>query len=112
MIPADPFAVAVQTENESDMPQSNPIIITFDDQTSDDDEQPPPLAPTSTYTVADDEWQAIKRLQHVQEDVIRRTNSVEATAKATVPKNPTPPVVVTQDALLSTDELSALLEKR
>ena len=96
------------------MPQSNPIIITFDDQTTDDDEQPPTpvVAPTSTYAIADDEWQAIKGLQHAQDDAIRRTNSVESTVKATVPKNPTPPVKTTQDPLLSTDELSALLEKR
>jgi len=100
------------------MPQSNPIIITFDDQTTDDDEQQQTVKKTneSTYFVPDEERQAIKRLQQLQEEVIRRTNAIELTTKTTAQKVQTPPpppsVETVQEAIPSTDELSALFEKR
>ncbi len=95
------------------MPQSNPIIITFDDPTTDEDEhqQTTKQSNESTYLIADEERQAIKRLQQLQEEVIRRTNAIELTTKIVTPKAPTP-IDIIQEAIPSTDELSALLEKR
>ncbi|CAF1294696.1 unnamed protein product [Adineta steineri] len=106
-----------------DIPQSNPIIITFDDQTTDDDEQQLQqqqqyaLKKTneSTYLIADEERQAIKRLQQLQEEVIRRSNAIELTTKPVVQKVQTPPppsADIVQEAIPSTDELSILFEKR
>ncbi|CAF1143273.1 unnamed protein product [Rotaria sordida] len=105
-------------ETDIEIPQSNPIIITFDDQTTDDDEQQQQQQTVkksneSTYVIADEERQAIKRLQQLQEDVIRRTNTIESTTKTIVQKNQTsPPNDIIQEAIPSTDELSALLDKR
>ncbi|CAF0883727.1 unnamed protein product [Adineta ricciae] len=100
----------------ADFPQSNPIIITFDEQTTDDEEQQPQLIvskPTeSTYAVADEERQAIKRLQQEQEEVLRRSNNSESSMKLAQPKVQTPSIEIAQEAIPSTDELSALLEKR
>ncbi len=95
------------------MPQSNPIIITFDDATTDEDEQQQPVKQSneSTSLIADEERQAIKRLQQLQEEVIRRANAIELTTKPVTPKIPTP-VESIQEAIPSTDELSALFEKR
>lgn len=56
--------------------------------------------------IPDEERQAIKRLQQAQEEVIRRSNTVGP------PKAPSPPVQTVQEAIPSTDELSALFEKR
>lgn len=67
----------------------------------------------STNLITDEERQAIKRLQQMQEEAIRRPNTVETTTKATVQK---PSVQPTNDnfheSIPSTDELSALFEKR
>jgi hypothetical protein len=94
------------------MPQSNPIIITFDDATTDEDEQQPVKQSNEpTSLIADEERQAIKRLQQLQEEVIRRANAIELTTKTVTPKIPTP-VESIQEAIPSTDELSALFEKR
>jgi hypothetical protein len=95
------------------MPQSNPIIITFDDPTTDEDEhqQTTKQSNQSTYLIADEERQAIKRLQQLQEEVIRRTNAIELTTKTVTPKAPTS-IDIIQEAIPSTNELSALLEKR
>lgn len=107
------YFVSLKPENDMDMPQSNPIIITFDDPTSDEDEQQQSTKQLkeSTYVIADEERQAIKRLQQLQEEVIRRVNAVELTNK-TVASKPPVPVEVAQEAIPSTDELSALFEKR
>jgi hypothetical protein len=95
-----------------DMPQSNPLIITFDDPTTDEDEQQTSKQNNEpTYHVADEERQAIKRLQQLQEEVIRRANVIESTTKTVTPKAPTPMEVI-QEAIPSTDELTALFEKR
>jgi hypothetical protein len=97
------------------MPQSNPIIITFDDQTTtdDDEQQIVKTSNESTYVIADDERLAIKRLQQLQEEVIRRSNAIELTTKTVTQKVQAPvPIEIIQEALPSTDELSALLQKR
>ncbi|UJR09779.1 hypothetical protein I4U23_014006 [Adineta vaga] len=98
----------------TDLPQSNPIIITFDDQTTDDEEQQSTVKSTSesTYIISDEERQAIKRLQQLQEEVIRRSNTIESSSKPVVPKVQTPSIEPIQEAIPSTDELSALFEKR
>lgn len=106
-------------ETDIDIPQSNPIIITLDDQTTDDDEQQHQQTTKktneSTPLITDEERQAIKRLQQLQEEVIRRTNAIELTTKTVAPKVQTPPppqTEIIQEAIPSTDELSALFEKR
>ena len=95
-------------EPELDMPQSNPIIITFDDPTTDEDEHQPQLQvnESSQHPFPDEERQAIKRLQQIQEEVLRRTNSTDP--KPQPP--PTPPS--SSEPIPSTDELAALFEKR
>jgi hypothetical protein len=100
-------------ETDIDISQSNPIIITFDDPTTDEDEQQTSKQNNeSTYPVADEERQAIKRLQQLQEEVTRRANAIESTTTKTVtPKLPTP-VEVVHEAIPSTDELTVLFEKR
>ncbi|CAF3303105.1 unnamed protein product [Rotaria sp. Silwood2] len=109
-------------ETDIEIPQSNQIIITFDDQTTDDDEQQQQQqivkkSNESTYVIADEERQAIKRLQQLQEEFIRRTNTIESTTKIMLQKTQTPPPPppsndIIQEAIPSTDELSALLDKR
>ncbi|CAF4609028.1 unnamed protein product [Rotaria sp. Silwood1] len=109
-------------ETDIEIPQSNPIIITFDDQTTDDDEQQQQetvkKSSESTYVISDEERLAIKRLQQLQEEVMRRTNTLESTTKTIVQKTQTPPPPplppndIIQETIPSTDELSALFEKR
>jgi hypothetical protein len=104
----------LKPETDIDIPQSNPIIITFDDPTTDEDEQQQHTvkqSKESTYLIADEERQAIKRLQQLQEEVIRRANAIELTTKTVTPKSPIP-VEIIQESIPSTDELSALFEKR
>lgn len=62
--------------------------------------------------MADEERQAIKRLQQEQEEVLRRPNNSDLSTKSAQPKVQTPRAEIAQEAIPSTDELSALLEKR
>ena len=98
------------------MPQSNPIIVTFDDPATDDDEDQQISKNTndSTDLITDEEHRAIKRLQQPQEGVVKTGNTNELTAKTPGQKvQPSPSSTSTfPEAIPSTDELSALLEKR
>lgn len=69
-------------------------------------------SPSSTFIITDEEHQAIKRLPQLQEEMIRRTNAIDLNSKTTAPKPVTPAVEVPQEAPPSTDELSAVFEKR
>ncbi|CAF3437331.1 unnamed protein product [Rotaria socialis] len=106
-------------DTDIEIPQSNSIIIKFDDQTTDEEQEQPIVGKSngSSYIINDEERQAIKRLPQQQEEVIRRMNTTDSTAKTIVQKTQTPPPPqsqndIIQEAIPSTDELSALLEKR
>ena len=102
-----------QPETDIDIiPQSTPIIVIFDELTSDEEEhQTHQQTNPSTYPIADEERQAIKRTQQIQDEVLRRSNTTESMTKTAPPKVPTPNETV-QESIPSTDELTALFEKR
>lgn len=107
------FLFLFQPETDIDLPQTNPVIVTFDEPNTDEDEhQIIEKTPPSICLISDEERQAIKRLQQPQDEVIRRSNAIESSTKSVPPKAPSQSVQTIQEAIPSTDELSALFEKR
>ena len=96
-----------QPESDLEIPQSSQIIITFDETNSEDEDvetrqtqnSPAAVSTKPTDPHAQEEFQAIKRLQTLQEAALRRPTINVEPKKSEVP-------------LPSTDELSAVFEKR
>ncbi|CAF0940400.1 unnamed protein product, partial [Didymodactylos carnosus] len=99
-----------KAETEADLPQSRPVIVTFD-QSSDDDEQTTKAISlrTDTLTVPNsvqhDEVESIQRLHQLHEEVTRRSNVAVHLAQPT-------PSINKESSLFSTYEIADLLEKR